>query len=129
MKKTDVLLAIDRMAQAVSRLESGLERVQDDLDRDGVIQRFEFTVELLWKTLNILLDYQGVNCQSPRGCIKLAFRHGLIEDDEILLDMIEDRNRSAHVYDEKVAEDIFVRIKNIYSVSIRNLLENLRKLS
>ncbi len=77
MKKTDVLLAIERLKQAVARLEDALGRVRDDLDRDGAIQRFEFTVELLWKTLAIQLEYQGITCQSPRNCIKLAFRHGL----------------------------------------------------
>lgn len=125
MKKTDVLLALERLKQAVSRLEDALGRVRDDLDRDGAIQRFEFTVELLWKTLSIQLAYQGLTCQSPRNCIKLAFRHGLIEDDEILLDMIEDRNRSSHVYNEKVAEDIFLRISKVYMGSIRQVLEKL----
>ncbi|RTZ72029.1 MAG: nucleotidyltransferase [Gammaproteobacteria bacterium] len=125
MKKTDVLLAIERLKQAVARLEDALGRVRDDLDRDGAIQRFEFTVELLWKTLAIQLEYQGITCQSPRNCIKLAFRHGLIEDDELLLDMIEDRNRSSHVYNEKTAEEIFTRISKLYAKSIRQVLERL----
>lgn len=125
MKKSDALLAIDRLKQAVDRLEDALGRVRDDLDRDGAIQRFEFTVELLWKTLATQLEYQGVTCQSPRNCIKLAFRHGLIDDDEILLDMIEDRNRSSHVYNEKVAEEIFMRISKLYAPSIRKVQERL----
>lgn len=116
-------------AIAISRLEDALERVQDDLDRDGAIQRFEFTVELLWKTLSILLNYQDIDCRSPRNCIKLSFRHGLIEDDEILLDMIEDRNRSSHIYNEKVAEAIFLRIRDVYSGSIRRLLERLGEMA
>ena len=122
MKKTDVLLAINRLEQAVSRLEDALTRVHDDLDRDGAIQRFEFTAELLWKTLSTLLEFQGISCQSPRNCIKLAFRHGLIADDEVLLDMIEDRNRSSHVYNEKTAEAIFTRIQGVYADSIRKVL-------
>lgn len=125
MKKTDVLLALERLEQAVARLEDTLGRVRDDLDRDGAIQRFEFTVELLWKTLSIYLAYQGISCQTPRNCIKLAFRHGLIDDDEILLDMIEDRNRSSHVYNEKIADDIFTRISKMYMTSIRQVLNRL----
>ncbi len=126
MNKTDVLLAIERLEQACTSLEDAVSRARDDLDRDGVIQRFEFTVELLWKTLKILLEYQGITCQSPRNCIKLAFRHGVIEDDEILLDMLEDRNRSSYVYNEQIAEAIFLRIRTIYSQAIRRVLEGLR---
>ncbi len=127
MQKTDVLLAIDRMNQALSRLEDALGRVKDDLDRDGAIQRFEFSIELLWKTLRIIPDYQGISCQSPRNCIKMAFRHGLIEDGEVFLDMIEDRNRSSHIDNDQVAEAIFQRIKSVYAGSLRRLLSTLEQ--
>jgi len=125
MKKADLLLALERLRQAASRLEEAVARTRDDLDRDGTIQRFKFTVELLWKTLKMILAYQGVPCASPHACIKEAFRCGLIEDDEMLLDMLEDRNRSSHVYDEKTAEAIFTRIRSAYAPSIRRVLKNL----
>ena len=127
MTKTEVLLAVERLRQALARLEEAIERAQDDLDRDGVIQRFEFTVELLWKTLKRVLAYQGIPCSAPRTCIKKAFRFGLIEEDEILLDMLEDRNRSSHVYDEKTAEEIFTRIRAVYAPTIRRVLDNLAR--
>lgn len=126
MKKSEVLLAIERLDQATRRLEEAIERTRDDLDRDGTIQRFEFTVELLWKTLRQLLRYQGVECQSPRNCIKLAFRHGLIDDDETILDMIDDRNRSSHVYNDATAQAIFTRIQVIFAGHIRQLVESLK---
>jgi len=88
--------------------------VEDDLDRDGVIQRFEFTVELLWNTLKNTLSYNGMECRSPRDCVKMAFKVGLLPDDEIVLDMIEDRNRSSHIYEDSVAEEIFQRIRDVY---------------
>jgi len=91
------------MSRAEKRLKETIPQMQDDLDRDEVIQRFEFTLELLWKTLKLLLAYQGIECASPRKGIKEAFRAGLIGDDEILLDMLEDRNRSFHIYDESTA--------------------------
>ncbi|MEM0325206.1 MAG: HI0074 family nucleotidyltransferase substrate-binding subunit, partial [Candidatus Aenigmatarchaeota archaeon] len=53
-------------------------------------------------------------CNSPRNCIKEAFKAGLIEDDEIILDMLEDRNRSSYIYDSSMSEEIFVRIKELY---------------
>lgn len=126
MTKTEVLLAVERLEQALSRLEEAIGRARDDLDRDGVIQRFEFTVELLWKTLKRVLAYQGIVCNAPRVCIKEAFRCGMIEDDEILLDMLEDRNRSSHVYDEKTAEEIFTRIRSVYASAIERAVQTLK---
>ncbi|OAG26931.1 nucleotidyltransferase substrate binding protein [Thermodesulfatator autotrophicus] len=127
MKKTDLYLAIDKLEQAFARLKEALPKVKDDLDRDGVIQRFEFTVELFWKTLKIILAYQGIECASPRRCIKEAFRAGLIDDDEIVLDMLEDRNRSSHIYDESTAEEIFMRITKVYCSVLEKLITKIKK--
>ncbi len=127
MKKTDLYLALERLEQAFKRLKEALPKVEDDLDRDGVIQRFEFTVELLWKTLKLILAYQGVECFTPRQCVKEAFRAGLIPDDEIILDMIADRNRSSHIYDEETAEEIFERISKVYVKALEKILLTLRE--
>ena len=121
MRKTEVLERIEKFEKALKRLKEAVEKAEDELDRDGVIQRFEFTVELLWKTLKAILLYQGVECYSSRDCIKKAFRYGIIDDDEILLDMLEDRNFSLHVYDEATAEEIFNRIKNFYPHHLEKL--------
>lgn len=66
MKKVEVELAIKRLNRACERLEEAVAIAVDDLDRDGAIQRFEFTVELLWKTLKVVLEYNKVECHSPR---------------------------------------------------------------
>ncbi|GAB4436814.1 MAG: nucleotidyltransferase substrate binding protein [bacterium] len=115
MKKIDVMMALEKLEKAYNRLKEAVEIAKDDLDKDGVIQRFEFSAELLWKTLKILLEYNKVDAEGgPRQCIKLAFRHGYINDDEILLDMLDDRNKSSHIYDEKTSQEIFERIKEVY---------------
>ncbi|MDQ7032948.1 MAG: HI0074 family nucleotidyltransferase substrate-binding subunit [Desulfonauticus sp.] len=98
-----------------------MEECSKELEKDGVIQRFEFTVELLWKTLKSILFYQGIECYSPRNCIKEAFKANIIEDDEILLDMLEDRNISSHIYDRQTSEEIFRRIKEVYIDVLINL--------
>ncbi|EDM23483.1 nucleotidyltransferase [Caminibacter mediatlanticus TB-2] len=121
MKKSEVLLRINNFKKALNRLEEGIKKAKDSLDKDGVIQRFEFTVELLWKALRSILLYQGIECYSSRNCIKEAFKANLINDDEIILDMIEDRNIFSHVYDEDKSELIFERIKNVYLPYLKNL--------
>ena len=114
MTKSEVLIKIDNFEKGLNRLKEAVERAKDDLDKDGVIQRFEFTIELLWKALKTVLAYQGIECYSPRSCIKEAYKSYLIEDDEIILDMLEDRNRSSHIYSETTSEEIFERIKKVY---------------
>jgi nucleotidyltransferase substrate binding protein (TIGR01987 family) len=126
MRKSDVLLSVKKFERAFLRLRDAVDRAEDDLDKDGVIQRFEFTVELLWKTLKISLSYKGEECRSPRDCVKMAYRMGILEDDEIVLDMIEDRNKSSHIYDEQVAEEIFLRIKEVYVDCLNDALEAMR---
>ena len=121
MTKSDVLLKINNFTKARDRLYEGVKEAKNSLDKDGVIQRFEFTVELLWKALRAILLYNGIECYSPRNCIKEAFKANLINDDEIILDMIEDRNISSHVYDEEKSEKLFIRIKEIYLPYLQNL--------
>ena len=121
MQKSDVLLKIDNFEKALYRLDEAIQRAEDDLDKDGVIQRFEFTVELLWKTLKAILAYQGIECYSPRNCIKEAFKANIIDDDEIILDMMEDRNRSLYIYSEIVSKEIFEKIARIYIKYLKDL--------
>ena len=52
--------------------------------------------------------------------------HGSIDEDDILPDMIEDRNRGSHIYNDAVADAIFQRIKSVYAGKIRQLLERLQ---
>lgn len=125
MEKVEVVLSLERLKKAYSRLVEAVDKVEDELDRDGAIQRFEFTVELLWKTLKRFLAYEKVECYSPRDCVKKAFRFGLIGDDEILLDMLEDGNRSSHIYSQEEAEKIFERISKVYVKSIRKVISKL----
>ncbi len=121
MKKSEVLLKLEKFKKALNKLEDAVKIAKDDLDRDGVIQRFEFTFELFWKTLKAILDYHGIECYSPRDCIKKAFRYGILDDIDIFFDMLEDRNLTSHTYDEALSKEIFERIRNIYVKVFRNL--------
>ncbi len=125
MKVDNLVYALDKLETAFTRLEQAAGRVVDDLDRDGVIQRFEFTFELLWKTAKIFLEYEGFRCAGPRSCIKEGVRREILSEGEVLLDMLEDRNKTTHIYDEHTAEEIFERIKNRY---VPVIASNIRKL-
>ena len=119
--------AIDKLSQAVLRLKEGILNATDDLDKDGVIQRFEFTFELFWKTLKIYLNDKGVVCRTPKDSLKEAFNIGFLGDEATFLNMLLDRNRTSHVYSQKVSEEIFKRIQNEYFPAIEGTLKKLQK--
>jgi nucleotidyltransferase substrate binding protein (TIGR01987 family) len=87
LEKVEVLLYVEKLKRVFLQLKEAVERARDDLDRDGVIQRFEFSVELFWNTLKKVLEYNKVECYSPIDCVKKAFRYGMIDDDEIVLEV------------------------------------------
>ena len=112
--KDDMKIAFDKYVNALNSLAHGIKEANSELGKDGVIQRFEFTFELLWKSLKIFLNEEGIDCKSPKDCLKSAFKYGLIQDEQILLDILLDRNNSTHIYSKEESEEIFERIKNVY---------------
>jgi len=122
----DVLeYSLKKLIAAHKKLEEGLEQAIDELDKDGIIQRFQFTFELLWKALKIYLEYQGIIVKTPRDSFIEAFRIDLFDDEKLFLDMLEDRNSTAHIYDKETSEKIFNRIKEKYSSEIAKLIRQL----
>jgi len=110
----EVKYSLEKLKKASRKLDDAVREAIDELDRDGAIQRFEFTFEVFWKTIKIFLEYEGYRCAGPRSCIKEAARRGFLKEAEIVLDMLEDRNKTSHIYDESTAKEIFERIKKDY---------------
>jgi nucleotidyltransferase substrate binding protein (TIGR01987 family) len=123
---SEMTFAIEKLNAAWEKLKHGAETAQGELELDGVIQRFEFTFELFWKTLKIFLKHEGIEASSPKECLKAAFRLGWLESEGVYLDMLEDRNKTSHIYERSMAEDIIQRIKDKYISAIRKLLEILK---
>ena len=64
--KKEVKYSIELFKDAYYRLQEGINSADNELSKDGVIQRFEFTFELLWKTLKIVLKDEGILCIYPK---------------------------------------------------------------
>ena len=101
---------LDSFATAITRLSEALSATTTDLTRDAAIQRFEFCFELAWKVIQERARAEGLDCQSPKGCLKLAYKNNWINDETGWLAMLEDRNRTAHTYDETLAKDVYRRL-------------------
>lgn len=101
--------------QAFRNLEAALSKPElSELERAGVIQIYEFTFELAWKTLKDYLEAQNVIVKFPRDTIKAAFQYELVEDGERWLDMLQKRNLMAHTYDSGLAEQAHALIAGPY---------------
>ena len=113
--------------KAFTQLERGLAiEHPSDIEQQGIIQSFEFTFELSWKTLKDYLEAQGVTCQFPREVIKKAFQHQIISEGELWLDMLGKRNLLAHTYDENLAMEAYRLIKQNFAPQIIRLVQWLR---
>ncbi|CCQ98331.1 conserved hypothetical protein [[Clostridium] ultunense Esp] len=109
--------------KAFKNLEEALTKGDlSPLEKAGVIQIYEFTFELAWKTIKDYLEEKGVQVKFPRDVIKEAFKYEMIEDGELWLDMLQKRNLMAHTYDEKTAELAFNLITGHYFNAMKQVL-------
>jgi nucleotidyltransferase substrate binding protein (TIGR01987 family) len=92
------------------------QRQLSELERQGLIQSFEFSHELAWKVMKDYFNHQGnQNIHGSRDATREAFKFGLIDKGEIWMDMIANRNRTSHTYDEQTAKEIEKLIINRYA--------------
>jgi nucleotidyltransferase substrate binding protein (TIGR01987 family) len=102
----------EAFAAAIARFREVLKQPENDVSRDAAIQRFEFCFELAWKSIQERARDEGLDCQSPRGCLRVAFTTSWIENEQGWLAMLEDRNQTSHTYDEDLAKAVFRRLPN-----------------
>jgi nucleotidyltransferase substrate binding protein (TIGR01987 family) len=99
----------------------------DELQRDGIIQRFEYSVEILRKTLKLYLEFKWVEIEiiSAKSIFRLAHRNKIVTDIESCIDMVECRNRLSHLYSKPDSDDIFDYIQEHYTI-IEDVLQQLK---
>ena len=116
---------LNHFNQAFARMQSAValaaERDLSYLEQQGLIQGFEYTHELAWKTLKDFLEHRGTEAlYGSKDVTRQAFRLGLIEDGDIWMDMIRDRNLTSHTYNEETAQEIVEAILNRYCAAFSN---------
>ncbi|MHC1630967.1 MAG: HI0074 family nucleotidyltransferase substrate-binding subunit [Methanotrichaceae archaeon] len=124
----EAAVQIENFENATKRLKAALEYDPLELDivLDAVIQRFEFTFEMAWKSVKLAAKAVGYDCKSPKGCLKLAYRMGWIKDEERWLELLEAINLTSHTYNQETAMDVYETVKENYEV-FNSLLNELRK--
>lgn len=112
--------------KSLARLEEILREEKTMTVRDAAIKRFEFTVELAWKSIQQFLRKQNITCRSPKECLAEAFKFGLIPDNPDWFKIMEDRNETVHTYNEKTADKIYHNLPG-YLAPLNALKEALEK--
>jgi nucleotidyltransferase substrate binding protein (TIGR01987 family) len=106
--------AFYKLTEAVTYIRDQ-SQYSNDLLKDGIIQRFEYTHELAWNVMKDYAGYQGIkDVGGSRDATREAFQMGLIKNGEVWMDMIISRNKTTHTYEEDTANDIYNRIINDY---------------
>ncbi len=120
--------SLSALAKALKKLEEALSQpITNPLLIDGVIQRFEFCIELSWKTLKKILEEEKANdINTPKSVFSKAYQYGWLDDESLWLKMLNDRNLTSHTYKEELAQEIFDRIK-LYYPAMQNFYQFLNK--
>ena len=102
--------------KALAQLQKFIDKGNlNELEEQGLIQSFEYTYELAWKTIKDFYEAQGDTAiQGSRDAFRLAVNRGILQNGEVWMKMIESRIKTSHTYDEELANEIAGDIFNIY---------------
>lgn len=124
-----MLQKCENYCKAVIRLSEALDELAQNPDstvvRDGVIQRFEFTFELAWKSLREYMEDQGVVTDAifSKQVFKSAYAANMIDDEQLWVGMLNARNITSHVYDDAQAAQVVAAIRDNYIAPLTALAE------
>lgn len=119
----------DNYQKALSQLRKFIAQDHlNELEEQGLIQSFEYTHELAWKTLKDFLENRGNHeIYGSRDATREAFKLGLIEDGEGWMLMIQDRNQTSHTYNLVTAKAIVNNIQQRFFSLFNQLEQTLKK--
>lgn len=104
-------VSIQEFSKATKKLKDALAQEKNEFIRDSVIQRFEFCIELAWKTSRKVM---GINFTAPKQVVREMGRNNMISDVNLWLQAIDQRNLSSHTYNEQLAEEVYKFIQNFF---------------
>lgn len=106
------------------------EEVLEEIIKEGLIQRFEYTYEMAWNVMKDYAYYQGNSeIGGSRDAIRYAFSSNLIENGEMWMEMIKSRIKTSHTYNEETANEIYIKIIEEYHLAFldfQNIMESKR---
>lgn len=111
--------ALANLGQAIDLMT---QRPLSNLEKQGVVQAFEFTHELSWKMIKDFFESQGNSeIYGSMDATRQAFKFGLIHDGDVWMQMIKSRNITSHTYDEKTVDEIVEQVFSVYYQAFKKL--------
>ncbi len=119
---------LSQFENALNTLISILKEPKTEIVRDATIQRFEYTFEIFWKFLREYCRFhEGILLNSPKSVFRQIQAINLTSEEETIqcLKMTDDRNLSTHLYNEKLADELFSKISDYANLiqTIKNRIE------
>ena len=138
-KNQNKVTAKEKCAQRLLSLEKSLKSLETayqlyrkepnkNIPVMALIKNFELSFELSWKALKYFLEYKEiVKFKFARDIIKQAFHKSIIKEGQLWINMLEDRNKLSHIYDESLAAQTAGKISGEYIKEIKTLYQTLKK--
>lgn len=134
---SNYIKAVDKLSQSVKYIQENFneeesldDEILDEMIKEGLIQRFEYTHELAWNVMKDYAEYQGnPNIGGSRDASREAFQLKLVTNGHIWMDMITSRNKTSHTYNEETANEIYGKILKEYYpafIEFKNTMEEKR---
>jgi nucleotidyltransferase substrate binding protein (TIGR01987 family) len=136
---SNYLKAFSKLDEAIQKLngeyaiqEDGTindDQFLDDIIKEGLIQRFEYTHELAWNVMKDFLEHAGnTSIFGSKDATKEAFAAGLLSNGDVWMDMIKSRNKTSHTYNEATADEIFLKIVRDYHSELKQFKDRMEEL-
>lgn len=119
-------ITLEKLRKALESLERGYKPNPSELERDGIIQRYEFSVELTWKTAKKVLEQNAIETDVPKNVFREMAKIGWISNPEVWFNFILQRNKASHIYNEEIAKEIF-EVVPLFIIESRKVFEVLKQ--
>lgn len=117
--------ALKKLSEAIEYSKEKKEDpsvMKNEIIKEGIIQRFEYTHELAWKTMKDYAKFQGIpDVAGSKDASREAYQLGLISEADTWMDMMISRNKTSHTYDESTVQEIYEKIIQDYSLAFQDL--------
>lgn len=120
----------DNFLAALTQLDYAVSEISNpsNLEKEGTIQRFEFTHELAWSVMKDYLEYEGIaGIIGSRSASREAFNKGLIANGQVWMDMIDSRNRTVHTYMDEILQKEYHQIVSAYFKELTAFAETMKQ--
>jgi nucleotidyltransferase substrate binding protein (TIGR01987 family) len=115
----------DNFKRAFEQLKKATSQESySDLEAAGLVQMFEFTFELGWKTMKDYLEEGGSDVATPREVIKAAFKENIIENGDVWIDALDKRNIMSHLYSDARSKEVIQLVRTSYLPVLQHFYES-----